>query len=100
MKCNCSKEEITAAAVALFHARMGELYNGLSVTVGGSGGWWTGDWTTREIQVGEYEWYWSGVRYEGRGSQAVYSYTPGKLEVRVGYALTNKGSWDEVNGRS
>jgi len=104
-RCRCDSGAMVEAAVKLFHARMAQLYNGLTVEVGGSGGWWTGDWTTREVVDGSgseatssTEYYWTGVRYEGWGCRAVYGYTPGKLEVAVSYTLENKGSWDDVNG--
>ncbi len=89
MACKCDREAIIAASVELFHATMASLYNGLTVSVSGSGGWWTGTWDGAT---------WSGVRYEGTGSSAVYSYTNGVITVAISYKLENKGTWEEVNG--
>ena len=89
MACKCDREAIIAASVELFHAKMASLYNGLTVSVSGSGEWWTGTWDGRK---------WSGVRYEGTGATAVYSYTNGTITVQISYKLENKGTWEEVNG--
>lgn len=89
MACKCDRAAIIAACVELFHATMASLYNGLTVQVSGSGGWWTGTWDGAT---------WSGVRYEGSGATAVYSYTNGAISVAISYKLENKGTWEEVNG--
>lgn len=89
MACKCDRAAIIAASVELFHATMASLYNGLTVAVSGSGGWWTGTWDG---------WKWSGVRYEGSGTTAVYSYENGTITVQISYKLENKGTWEQVNG--
>ena len=89
MACKCDRAAIIAASVELFHATMASLYNGLTVQVSGSGGWWTGTWDGAT---------WSGVRYEGTGKTAIYSYTNGVITVAISYKLENKGTWEEVNG--
>lgn len=89
MACTCDRAAIIAASVELFHATMAGLYNGLTVSVSGSGAWWTGTWDG---------WKWSGVRYEGSGGNAVYSYTNGAIAVTISYKLECKGTWEEVNG--
>ena len=78
-----------AASVNLFHATMASLYNGLTVQASGFGGWWTGTWDGSK---------WSGVRYEGSGSTAVYSYENGTITVTISYKLENKGTWEDING--
>ena len=89
MACKCDRAAIIAASVELFHATMASLYNGLTVQVSGSGGWWTGTWDGAT---------WSGVRYEGTGKTAIYSYTNGVITVAISYKLEIKGTWEEVNG--
>ena len=92
-----------AASVELFHATMARLYNGRTVSVSGSGAWWTGVWTTRDVP-GEgsaetsTEYYWTGDRYEGTGGTAAFSYSAGAMTVKITYNLENKGDWDTVNG--
>lgn len=68
---------------------MASLYNGLTVAVSGSGRWWTGTWNGSK---------WSGVRYVGTGSTAVYSYNNGSITVQISYTLENKGTWEDING--
>lgn len=89
MACKCDRAAIIAASVELFHATMASLYNGLTVAVSGSGGWWTGTWDGAT---------WSGVRYEGTGKTAIYSYENGTITVQISYKLENKGTWEQVNG--
>lgn len=89
MPCECDRAAIIAASVDLFHATMAGLYNGLTVSVSGSAGWWTGTWDGAK---------WSGVRYEGSGTTAVYSYANGAITAEISYTLENKGTWEEVNG--
>lgn len=89
MACECDRDAIIAASVQLFHATMAQLYDGLTVPVAGSGGWWTGDWDGIK---------WSGVRYEGAGSTAVFAYSPGAISVVITYNLENKGTWEDVYG--
>lgn len=103
MACECDRAAIVAASVELFHATMASLYNGLTVQASGFGGWWTGEWTTREVP-GEgsaetsTEYYWTGDRYEGTGGTAAFSYSDGAMTVKITYNLENKGDWDTVNG--
>ena len=75
MACQCDRAAIIAASVELFHATMASMYNGLTVQVTGSDGWWTDAGYT-------------GTRYEAAGSQAVFSYQNGALSVAIGYNLT------------
>lgn len=93
MACKCDRDAIIAASVQLFHATMAQLYNGLTVQVTGSGGWWTGSWVS-----GENGYKWTGERYEGSGGTAVYSYANGTISVQITYNLENKGTWEQVNG--
>lgn len=89
MACICDRGAIIAASVQLFHATMAQMYNGLTVSASGGGGWWTGDWNGVK---------WSGNRYEGSGSTAVYSYANGTISVRITYNLENKGTWEDIHG--
>ena len=103
MPCACDRAAIVAASVELFHATMARLYNGRTVSVSGSGAWWTGVWTTREVPgegSGEtsLEYYWTGERYEASGATAVFRYSSGIMTAQITYNLENKGDWDTVNG--
>lgn len=89
MACKCDRAAIIAASVELFHATMASLYNGLTVAVSGSDGWWTGTWRAGK---------WGGVRYVGSGTTAVYGYENGTITVQINYKLENKGTWEQVNG--
>lgn len=90
MACQCDRAAIIAASVELFHATMAGLYNGLTVSVSGSGAWWTGSWNGIK---------WSGERYEATGGTALYGYADGVISVVISYNLTNKGTWEEVYGQ-
>ena len=97
MACKCDRADIIAASVELFHATMASLYNGLTVQVNGSDGWWTGHRTSEwDAAVGLYKW--SGERYQASGNTAVYSYENGTITVQISYKLENKGTWEQVNG--
>ena len=97
MACKCDRAAIIAASVELFHATMASLYNGLTVQVSGSDGWWTGHRTSEwDAAVGLYKW--SGERYQASGTTAVYSYENGTITVQISYKLENKGTWEQVNG--
>lgn len=89
MACACDRDAIIAASVQLFHATMARMYNGLTVSVSGGNGWWTGDWNGAK---------WSGNRYEGSGGTAVYSYANGAISVQITYNLENKGTWEDIHG--
>lgn len=88
MACKCDRDAIISASVELFHAVMSGMYDGLTVAVSGSGGWWTGDWDGGK---------WSGVRYVGTGATAVYSYNGGAVCVRISYNLINMGTWEDLH---
>lgn len=97
MACKCDRAAIIAASVELFHATMDSLYNGLTVQVSGSDGWWTGHRTSEwDAAVNLYKW--SGERYVGTGSTAVYSYAKGAISVVISYNLENKGTWTDIYG--
>ena len=97
MACQSDREAIIAASVELFHATMASLYNGITVSVSGSDGWWSGSMTSEwDETVSKYKW--TGSRYEGSGSPAVYSYANGTITVAISYNLANMGTWDEFYG--
>lgn len=97
MACNCDRAAIIAASVELFHATMASLYNGLTVSVSGSDAWWTGS-QTNEMDTALGVLKWTGDRYEGSGTTAVYSYENGTITVQINYKLENKGTWEQVYG--
>lgn len=88
-----------AAAVQLFYVRLAQLFNGRTVVLSGSGGWWTGEWTSRTLEDGSVQWYWTGDRFVGQGTVATMTATgPGSFHVSFGYSLANLGTWDDVYG--
>ena len=91
MACHCDslRDQIISASVELFHARMAAIYNGKTVSVSGSAGWWDGEWDGKQ---------WSGNRYEGRGTEATYSYSNETITITVGYELENMGTWEDIYG--
>lgn len=90
---------VVSAAVQLFHVRLSQVFNGRTVALSGSDGWWTGVWTSRTLEDGSVQWYWTGDRFVGQGTAATVSATgPGAFHIEFGYSLANLGSWEDVKG--
>lgn len=89
---------VVSAAVQLFHVRLAQVFNGRTVALSGSDGWWTGE-RTSEWDAAAKLYKWSGERYVGAGTVATVSATgPGAFHIEFGYSLANLGTWEDVYG--